>query len=85
MTLVLDTMAGAIAYPVLPKLVGQMSHVDAAQIAEIFGVFGTMFFVMQFFAAPIQGSLSDAYGRRPVILISSIGMALDYVVMARGE
>lgn len=81
-TLVLDTMAGGIAAPVLPKLVGTLGHTDAAVVAEIFGIFGTMFFVAQFFAAPLQGALSDAFGRRPVILISSLGMAADYVVMA---
>jgi DHA1 family tetracycline resistance protein-like MFS transporter len=81
-TLVLDSSAGAIAYPVFPKLIGQMTHADAAHVAEIFGVFGTLFFIMQFFAAPVQGTLADAFGRRPVILISSIGMAADYVIMA---
>jgi len=81
-TLVLDAMAGGIAYPVLPALVGDLGHTDAAHIAEIFGVFGTLFFVMQFFAAPLQGAMSDAFGRRPIILISTFGMALDYIVMA---
>src|SRR3569833_185152 len=81
-TLVLDSMAGAIAYPVFPKLIGGMTHADAAHVAEVFGVFGTLFFVMQFFAAPVQGTLSDAFGRRPVILISAVGMAADFVIMA---
>ena len=40
-----------------PKLIGQMTHADAAHIAEVFGVFGTLFFVMQFFAAPAQRAL----------------------------
>jgi DHA1 family tetracycline resistance protein-like MFS transporter len=81
-TLVLDAMAGGIAYPVLPALVGKIGHADAAETAEIFGVFGTLFFVMQFFAAPLQGAMSDSFGRRPIILISTFGMALDYIVMA---
>lgn len=81
-TLVLDSMAGGISYPVLPALVGTLGHTDPARTAEIFGIFGTLFFVMQFFSAPLQGALSDAFGRRPVILISAFGMALDYVVMA---
>src|SRR4249920_313133 len=82
-TLVLDTMAGGIAAPVLPKLVGTLGHADPAEGAEIFGVFGTLFFVAQFFSAPLQGALSDAYGRRPVILLSALGMAVDYLVMAK--
>ncbi|HEX2591105.1 MAG TPA: MFS transporter [Rhizomicrobium sp.] len=81
-TLVLDAMAGGISYPVLPALVQSLGHTDAARAAEIFGIFGTLFFVMQFFASPIQGALSDSFGRRPVILISTVGMVLDYVVMA---
>jgi DHA1 family tetracycline resistance protein-like MFS transporter len=81
-TLVLDAMAGGISYPVLPALVGSLGHTDAAHTAEIFGVFGTLFFVMQFFSAPLQGAMSDSYGRRPIILISTFGMGIDYVVMA---
>jgi len=37
---------------------------------------------MQFICSPIMGSLSDQYGRRPVILISCAGLSLDYVLMA---
>jgi DHA1 family tetracycline resistance protein-like MFS transporter len=81
-TLVFDTMAIGIASPVLPNLVEQLTGGDAAHVAEVFGVFGTLFFIAQFFAAPVQGALADAHGRRPVILISCFGMAADFVLMA---
>jgi DHA1 family tetracycline resistance protein-like MFS transporter len=37
---------------------------------------------MQFFFSPILGGLSDRFGRRPVVLLSNFGLALDYVLMA---
>ena len=46
------------------------------------GVLATTFAVMQFFFGPVLGSLSDAYGRRPVLLISLLIMTIDYLVMA---
>ena len=46
------------------------------------GVFTTLFAVIQFFSSPLLGALSDRFGRRPVILLSNLGLALDYGVMA---
>src|SRR5438270_3713160 len=46
------------------------------------GLFGLVFVLMQFFFAPVLGVLSDRFGRRPVILLSNLGLGLDYVVMA---
>src|SRR5439155_1212823 len=46
------------------------------------GVFGTVFALMQFFFSPVLGVLSDKFGRRPVILLSNLGLGLDYIVMA---
>ena len=81
-TVLLDMLAIGIIIPVLPKLVVDFVGGDAAEGARIYGLFGTAWALMQFFFSPVQGALSDRFGRRPVILISNIGLGLDYVVMA---
>src|SRR5688572_28281526 len=68
--------------PVLPKLVENFMGGNTARAAEIFGVFGTAWALMQFLFSPVLGTLSDSYGRRPVVLISNFGLSLDYVLMA---
>jgi DHA1 family tetracycline resistance protein-like MFS transporter len=78
----LDMMAIGIIIPVLPKLVLDFVAGNAAEGARIYGLFGTVWALMQFFFSPVQGALSDRFGRRPVILISNVGLGLDYVVMA---
>jgi DHA1 family tetracycline resistance protein-like MFS transporter len=78
----LDVMAIGIIIPVLPKLVESMAGGDTARAAEIFGIFGTAWGLMQFVFSPILGSLSDRYGRRPVLLLSTLGLGLDYILMA---
>ena len=81
-TVVLDTLAFGVMVPVLPKLLVTLQGGDMASAATILGVFGTVWAVMQFFAAPVLGALSDRYGRRPVILVSVGVLSLDYVLMA---
>jgi DHA1 family tetracycline resistance protein-like MFS transporter len=81
-TVLLDMLAIGIIIPVLPKLVVDFVGGDAADGARVYGLFGTAWALMQFFFSPVQGALSDRFGRRPVILISNIGLGLDYVVMA---
>ena len=81
-TILLDTFALGVIVPVLPKLVESFVDSDIASAARIFGLFGTAWAVMQFFFSPILGGLSDRFGRRPVVLLSSFGLALDYVLMA---
>jgi DHA1 family tetracycline resistance protein-like MFS transporter len=68
--------------PVLPKLISDFVGGNTARAAQIFGLFGTVWALMQFLFSPIQGALSDSYGRRPVILLSNFGLGLDYLVMA---
>src|SRR5271163_5251113 len=81
-TILLDMLALGLLMPILPKLVESFVNNDTAQAARIFGVFGTAWALMQFVFSPILGSLSDRFGRRPVILLSNFGLAADYVVMA---
>ncbi len=81
-TVALDVLALGIIIPVLPKLVESFLGGDTARAAQLFGVFGSVWALMQFVASPILGSLSDRFGRRPVILLSSFGLGLDYVFMA---
>src|SRR4051794_22239600 len=68
--------------PVLPKLILDFLGGNMKSAADWNGAFGTVFALMQFFFAPALGVLSDRFGRRPVILLSNLGLGLDYVVMA---
>jgi MFS transporter, DHA1 family, tetracycline resistance protein len=78
----LDIMALGLVIPVLPTLVLGFMDGDTADAAQIFGVFATVWAAMQFLFSPILGALSDRHGRRPVILLSCLGLGLDYVFMA---
>ena len=81
-TVLLDMLAFGLMVPVLPQLIVDLQGGNAASAATIFGVFGTAFAVMQFLAAPVLGGLSDRFGRRPVVLLSNLGLGVDYVIMA---
>src|SRR5437660_5700635 len=81
-TVVLDMLAIGLIAPVLPKLVLTFLNNDMRRAANWNGIFLTVFAAMQFFFSPVIGVLSDRVGRRPVLLLSSLGLGLDYVVMA---
>lgn len=81
LVVLIDVLAFGLIIPVLPHLVEEFTG-SAAGAALWIGVFGTVFAAIQFVFAPIQGALSDRYGRRPVILLSCLGLGLDFVIMA---
>jgi len=81
-TIVLDMVALGMIIPVLPHLIEDFLGGDTAGAAMVYGVFGTVWALMQFFAMPVVGALSDRFGRRRVILLSNLGLGLDYVLMA---
>ena len=81
-TVTLDMLAMGMIAPVLPRLIEGFLNGDTSSAARMLGLFGTVFAIMQFFFSPIVGSLSDHFGRRPLVLLSNFGLGLDYLVMA---
>jgi DHA1 family tetracycline resistance protein-like MFS transporter len=81
-TVVIDMLAFGMIIPVLPLLVQDFMKGDAVRTAEVYGLFGTSWALMQFLFSPLQGALSDRFGRRTVILISCTGLGLDFLLMA---
>lgn len=81
-TVALDMIALGVMAPVFVPLVERFLHGNVRGAATVIGVFGTVFALMQFVWMPFFGVLSDRFGRRPVIVLSNIGMGLDYAMMA---
>ena len=81
-TMLLDWLVVGIASPVVPKLIVDFTggHVDSA--SAISGAFATAFALVSFVTSPILGLLSDRFGRRPIILLSSLGSAVDCAILA---
>lgn len=78
----IDVLAFGLIIPVLPHLIQQFSGGDTANAAYWVAVFGVSFAAIQFMSSPVHGALSDRFGRRPVILLSCLGLGLDFVLMA---
>jgi len=81
-TVLIDILSFGIIIPVLPHLVEQLAGGGIAKAAMWVGVFGTLFALIQFVCSPVQGALSDRFGRRPVVLLSNLGIGIDFLFMA---
>ena len=76
----LDAVGISLIFPILPRLLEDVTHTQ--NIAPYIGIMTALYAVMQFIFAPVLGALSDNLGRRPVLLISLAGAAINYVIMA---
>ena len=80
-TICLDSIGLGIIIPSFPTLISETAHVPISQASQYFGWVMGAYAFMQFIFSPLIGNLSDRFGRRPILLISVLGMSLDYLVM----
>ncbi|KKC35647.1 MFS transporter [Devosia epidermidihirudinis] len=78
--IVLDAVGIGLIFPILPTLLEDVTHAD--NVATYIGIMAALYATMQFIFAPVLGSLSDKIGRRPVLLISLAGAAINYLFLA---
>jgi MFS transporter, DHA1 family, tetracycline resistance protein len=81
-TVLLDMVGFGMIIPVQPALIEQVAKVDLAAAAFIGGWMFFAFSATQFLFGPTLGNLSDAYGRRPLLLIAVFGLGIDFLVTA---
>lgn len=82
LTVMIDAMGIGLIMPIMPNLIVEVQGGSLADAALWGGILSACFAVMQFLFSPVLGSLSDALGRRPVLLVSLFVMTLDYLIMA---
>ena len=81
-TVLLDSIGFGIIIPVLPELIMELTGDGLSDAAQYGGWLLFVYALMQFLSSPVMGNLSDRFGRRPILLISLLIFALDYIVMA---
>jgi MFS transporter, DHA1 family, tetracycline resistance protein len=81
-TVLLDMIGFGLIIPVQPALIEDVGHLDVAHASLIGGWLFAAFSVTQFLFGPTMGNLSDAYGRRPLLLLAVAGLGVDYMIMA---
>lgn len=80
-TILLDAIGLGLLIPVLPDVIRRFTS-SPQIVSEYFGYFMGSYAAMQFIASPILGTISDRFGRKPILLCSLLGAGLDYIFMA---
>jgi DHA1 family tetracycline resistance protein-like MFS transporter len=78
----IDMLGLGLAFPVLPRLIEQFEGGSVSRAAYVYGALAAVYSLMQFLLAPLLGALSDRFGRRPVLLLALVGMAINYLLLA---
>lgn len=76
----IDAVGIGLIFPILPSLLRQVT--GSGEVSVLYGVILALYSLMQFVCSPALGALSDRFGRRPVLLVSIAGAAIDLLVMA---
>jgi DHA1 family tetracycline resistance protein-like MFS transporter len=82
LTVLLDMVGFGLIIPVQPALIKDVGHMDVGDASIIAGWMFFAFSATQFLFGPALGSLSDAYGRRPLLLLAVFGLGIDYLITA---
>ncbi len=81
-TVFIDMVGIGIVFPIMPKLVESMLGGRVSEASTFYGIIVGVYYLMNFIASPALGSLSDRFGRRPIILISLAALGVDYVILS---
>lgn len=84
-TLMIDAIGIGIVFPIMPDLMVRVGADSTAEGALLGGIMMSAYAATMFLFGPIVGSLSDAYGRRPILIAALATLTIDYVIMALAE
>ena len=82
MTILIDAIGVGLILPVLPRLLMTVGGIGLPHAIEIGAYMGLATAFASFIGAPVIGNLSDAFGRRTVLLVALGGLVLDYLLLA---